>query len=72
MRVACPNFREIIIAIESNFDAPDLGLPEVLRNVLVSEVQVSGGGPIVYMNSNRIVKTTALQDNLQHYCVGEI
>lgn len=40
MRVACPDYKEKIIPIESNFDTPDLGLHEVVRNMLLAEVQV--------------------------------
>lgn len=41
MRVECPNYRDIIVPIESNFDAPDLGLDEATRAKLNLEVQVS-------------------------------
>lgn len=40
MRMECPNFRDIIIPVESNFDAPDLGLPDAVRTMLCAEVQV--------------------------------
>lgn len=41
MRATCPNFREKVVPIESNFDAPDLGLLEIVRDTLIAEVQVS-------------------------------
>lgn len=40
MRLECPKFREKIMPIETNFDAPDLGLDDPVRYMLNAEVQV--------------------------------
>lgn len=41
MRAECPNYKDIIVPIESNIDAPNLGLDEATREKLFAEVQVS-------------------------------
>lgn len=52
MRAECPNFREKIIPLETNFDAPDLGLSDPIRYMLNAEVQVSGWCPLKSIADN--------------------
>lgn len=77
MRAACPNFREKIVPIESNFDAPDLGLHEVVRNMLIGEVQVRCEAKeedvvkcIFILSIYTHIKSTPPPDNLQHHRVS--
>lgn len=68
MRVECPDYREKIVPIESNFDAPDLGLDDVIREKLNREVQVSYC-ITKYRNKDNSNVGNNLADNFQHNCV---
>lgn len=71
MRLECPNYRQKIIPIETNFDADDLDLNESVRKMLREEVEVNLL-EINHKTSFLIHFVSCSLDCFQYNCLSEV